>query len=114
MKTIIAGSRSITDMSIVTDAIAKSGFDITTVISGMASGVDTLAVRYASQHRISLIKMPADWSQGRSAGYQRNVQMAEVADALIAVWDGVSRGTMHMINIARARQLRVYIHRVSV
>ena len=110
MKTIIAGSRTITDMSAVVKAIAESGFDITAIISGMAAGVDTLAVRYAMQHGIELIKMPADWSIGKSAGYRRNEQMADIADALIAVWDGTSRGTMHMINIARARQLKVFVY----
>ena len=110
MKTIIAGSRTITDMSAVIKAIAESGFDITAIISGMAAGVDTLAVRYAMQHGIELIKMPADWSIGKSAGYRRNEQMADIADALIAVWDGTSRGTMHMINIARARQLKVFVY----
>ena len=76
----------------------------------MAAGVDTLAVRYAMQHGIELIKMPADWSIGKSAGYRRNEQMADIADALIAVWDGTSRGTMHMINIARARQLKMFVY----
>lgn len=110
MKTIIAGSRTISDMASVNEAIKKSGFEITSIISGMAAGVDTLAVRYAMQHGIELIKMPADWSIGKSAGYRRNEQMADIADALIAVWDGTSRGTMHMINIARARQLKVFVY----
>ncbi len=54
MKTIIAGSRSITDMSIVTDAIAKSGFDITTVISGMASGDPMQAI--SELQKLQLVK----------------------------------------------------------
>lgn len=110
MKTIIAGSRTITDMSAVVKAIAKSGFDITAIISGMAAGVDTLAVRYAMQHGIELIKMPADWSLGRGAGYKRNIQMAEIADALIAIWDGTSRGTEHMIKIAFEHKLKVHVY----
>ena len=39
----------------------------------------------------------------------RNAQMAKVSDALIAFWDGHSRGTEHMINFARRRGLDVTI-----
>jgi predicted Rossmann fold nucleotide-binding protein DprA/Smf involved in DNA uptake len=113
MKTIIAGSRTIRDMDTVTKAIMDSGFSITAVVSGMAAGVDSLAVQYAIANGIEYIAMPADWSQGRGAGYRRNEQMAEVADALIAVWDGISRGTMHMINIARKRGLKVYVYNLK-
>ena len=46
--------------------------------------------------------MPADWNKhGKSAGYRRNEEMAKVADACICFWDGVSKGTMHMINLAK-------------
>ena len=52
----------------------------------------------------------ADWDQfGKSAGYKRNIQMAEHADALIAIWDGKSKGTMHMITEACKRNLRVHL-----
>lgn len=39
----------------------------------------------------------------------RNAQMAKVSDALIAFWDGHSRGTEHMINFAKRRGLDVTI-----
>ena len=56
------------------------------------------------------IIMEADWeTYGKSAGYRRNVDMAESADALVALWDGVSNGTKHMINIARQKGLRVHV-----
>jgi hypothetical protein len=58
-------------------------------------------------------RFPADWDRfGRSAGPKRNKQMAEYGDALIAVWDGESRGTKTMIEFARERGLQVYIHRI--
>lgn len=41
-----------------------------------------------------IIPMPADWDRyGNAAGPIRNRKMAEVADALVAVWDGRSPGT---------------------
>jgi hypothetical protein len=38
MKVIIAGSRSITGIQFVNDAIQQSGFEITEVVSGKAFG----------------------------------------------------------------------------
>ncbi len=122
MKVIIAGSRAINDYAKVCDAVQRAGFPITRILSGMAHGVDTLAVRYAKENGLPCDPFPAQWSRlGRVAGYRRNVQMADSADALIALWDGTSPGTRHMIEVAKARGLRVFVvveripsHRVSM
>jgi len=56
--------------------------------------------------------MPADWgTHGKKAGYIRNQAMADVSDALVAFWDGSSPGTKHMINLAKAKGLRVHVVR---
>lgn len=111
MKTIIAGSREITDYRQVLDAVKQCDWQITTVICGMARGVDTLGEQYAKENSIPVEYFPADWkTHGKSAGYLRNVEMAQNAEALIAIWDGKSRGTMHMINIARDHNLRVFVY----
>lgn len=102
MKVIVAGSRSITDPVLVSTAIHKSGLQehMSCLISGGADGVDTLAEAYAKEQAINFLRMPAQWQrEGRTAGYQRNLRMGAKADALIAVWDGHSRGTQHMIDI---------------
>ena len=113
MKTIIAGSRTITEYAVVAEAVEASGFRITRVVSGRAKGVDQLGELWADNHGIPWESFPADWNQyGPQAGYIRNVRMAIHAEALIAVWDGFSRGTQHMIDIARKRSLKVYAHRV--
>jgi hypothetical protein len=113
MKVIIAGSRTITDYALLMQAVVQSEFEITTVVSGMARGVDSLGITYAELHRLPLWQYPADWSRyGRAAGIQRNKKMAMVADALIAVWDGQSRGTKNMIDEATRKGLRVFVLRV--
>jgi YspA, cpYpsA-related SLOG family len=115
MKVIIAGSRTITDYATVCRAVERSGFSISRVLSGMAAGVDTLAVRYAKDSGLPLDPYPAQWNKwGRSAGYKRNVLMADNADALIAVWDGRSPGTRHMIQVAKARGVQVFVACASV
>jgi hypothetical protein len=76
------------------------------LISGMARGADSLAIRYAEEKGLIVEKFPADWeTYGKSAGYRRNCQMAEVANALVAFPGG--RGTAHMIETAKAKGLAV-------
>ena len=112
MRTIIAGTRTITDYQLVKDAVKESGFEISVVICGMAKGVDSLGLQYAEENDLPVEKYPANWEKfGKSAGYKRNVEMADVADALIAVTTG-SPGTRHMIDIARAKGFKVFVKEV--
>ena len=115
MKTIIAGSRNITKLHIVEKAIELSTFNITEVVCGGARGVDDLGRKWAGNGNKIPVKMfPAAWdTYGRSAGYKRNVEMGEYAEALIAVWDGESKGTKHMIDIAEELGLKVFIYIVK-
>lgn len=110
MKVIIAGSRTAVEEEVFT-AVKEAGFQIDEVVSGCARGADENGEMYASLFGIPVRKFPAYWNKyGRSAGPIRNKKMAEYADALIAVWDGESRGTENMINEASKLGLRVYVH----
>ena len=100
MKVIVAGSRSITDYKMVKEAIEKSGFDVTEIVSGTARGVDRLGEKWARENGVPIHMFPADWDRhGKAAGYIRNTDMGKYADALICVWDGDSKGSKHMIDI---------------
>ena len=112
MKTIIAGSRTITNYDTVLEAILASGFKVTEVVSGGASGVDSLGELYAFEmDSVKLKRFPANWSlYGKKAGPIRNQEMADYAEALIAVWDGESTGTKDMIERAQEKGLQVYVH----
>lgn len=111
MKTIIAGSRGIRDLKVVLEAVEECGFEVTSVVSGCAQGVDTLGEIYAGQNNLPVHKYPAQWDKyGKAAGPIRNKLMSENAEALIAVWDGQSSGTRNMISNAKARGLKVYVH----
>jgi predicted Rossmann fold nucleotide-binding protein DprA/Smf involved in DNA uptake len=110
MKTIIAGSRTIEAYAAVEEAVKASGFEITQVISGCARGVDRLGEQWGYAHDVSIARFPADWKRyGKLAGPIRNKEMAAYADALIAVWDGKSTGTGHMIRTAKERGLHVFV-----
>lgn len=116
MRTIIAGSRGITFWLHVASALARArlkGITPTVVLSGCAGGVDTLGEAWAAQHGIPIERYPADWAASpKRAGLNRNIEMAHKADALVAVWDGRSSGTLHMIVTARRMGLNVYVHEV--
>jgi hypothetical protein len=110
MKTIIAGSRSIVDYETLIKAIQECPWNISEVVSGKAKGVDTLGEKYAKENNKPLLEYPANWKlYGKSAGYKRNVEMAEKAEALLAIWNGESKGTKHMIDIAKAKGLSVHV-----
>lgn len=113
MKTIIAGSRSIRLFQTVFDAVMLSNFDITEVVSGTAQGVDRLGEKVAETLNIPIKQFPADWNKyGKRAGILRNIEMANYADALIAVWDGKSKGTKQMIDYAKAKNLKVFVYEI--
>lgn len=82
------------------------------IISGHASGADALGERYAQERGSLLDTYPADRKVlGKAAGSIRNAKMAEVADALIAFWDGKSWGTKNMIDTVTKRGLKVAVVR---
>lgn len=113
MKTIIAGSRGISDPAILEEAIKASGITITSVVSGMARGVDLIGLNWAKLQGLPVHEHYAQWgAHGKVAGFIRNKEMAATSEALIAIWDGKSKGTRHMIHTALAYKLRVYIHRI--
>lgn len=112
MRTIIAGSRTITTRQVVHDGLDRlfTSTMPTVVLSGTARGPDTFGEWWAIHHGIRVEQHPALWDkEGRSAGYKRNARMATRADALAAFYDGESKGTKHMIDLARANNLAVRI-----
>lgn len=114
MRLIIAGSRGITDYAVVLKAVQLSKFRPTVIVSGAARGVDLLGERYAKEHDILIDRYPVtkdDWETlGKKAGYVLNKRMAESANALVAIWDGESKGTLHMINIMKTKNLPVFVY----
>lgn len=114
MKTIIAGSREGVPAFEVHNAILESGFAITQVVSGAARGVDSIGEEWARNSNVPVKAFPANWSvYGKRAGIVRNDEMAQYAEALIAVWDGKSPGTANMIATAKSKGLKVHVRVIS-
>ena len=114
-KVIIAGSRGFSNYKLLREQCnkflrEKRKANNIIIVSGHARGADTLGEKYAQDEGFALEIYPAQWKKlGKQAGYRRNEQMAEVADALIAFWDGSSKGTKHMIDIMNEKNLLVRV-----
>ncbi len=108
-KVIVAGSRTFKSYEFMCDWLdhyLRFKHPDVQIISGGAPGADKLAERYAKETNYPCMIIKADWNTyGKSAGYRRNVEMAELADAAVVFWDGKSRGAKHMIDIATKKQL---------
>ena len=129
MKVIIAGSRSIIDFETIKKAIGCCPFSILEVVSGGAKGVDILGEKYAEGKRIpvkvfkplwkdleahgAVVRNNAYGKYNAKAGLDRNEQMGDYADGLIAVWDGQSTGTQHMIKYMKKLGKKVFIYDIS-
>lgn len=125
LRVIIAGGRDFDNFSLLMDkcieilaAITKEDDSIEKIriVSGTARGADRLGEQYAQIAHYEVSKFPADWdTYGKSAGYRRNAEMAKFASedgnigVLIAFWDGKSRGTKHMIDLAKRYGLKVHV-----
>lgn len=114
IRVIIAGGREFNDYQMVEETCDflfkdKDNTEIE-IVSGKAKGADSLGEKYAKEKGYPVVDFPADWSQyGKSAGYKRNKQMAEYANVLVAFWDGNSKGTKLMIELAKSNNLLVRV-----
>ena len=119
IRIIVAGSRNFNNYSLLEQSLMDyiaGNFDPNDIeiISGGARGADSLGERFARTCQLKLKRFPADWDRyGKSAGYLRNAEMADYAKqetgVLFAFWDGQSRGTQHMINLATTKGLEVHV-----
>jgi len=113
---IVAGSRGYTDKARAFEILDKVAADyanhglLIEIVSGLAKGPDLFGLEWAQANDFTVHEFPADWNKyGRRAGFIRNKQMAEFGDALLALWDGKSRGTKMMIELAYEHDLGVAI-----
>lgn len=113
-RVIVAGGRDFDDYELLKSTMDKLLINIKSqicIVSGTARGADLLGERYAKENGYIVHRFPADWNTfGKTAGFVRNEEMAQNADALVAFWDGSSHGgTYHMIKTAKRYNLKVRV-----
>lgn len=133
LDTIIAGSRILTrqrsgesyaawcqrnhdvGLELIETIIPQLPWRVKTVLSGCAMGADEAGATWAHNHGVVVREFPAQWdTHGKSAGPRRNEQMVREADAILTLWNGVSRGTQDVMRRARTRALQGWHHRVNL
>jgi len=109
-RVIIAGGRNFNDTKFFVESINSVDFQINEIVCGGASGADALGEEYAKENGVQISYFHADWKGcGKAAGPIRNTQMANHGTHLIAFWDGVSKGTKNMIDLAKKNNLCVIV-----
>lgn len=107
-KVVVAGGRDFTDYALLEaklDYYLARYLPNVQIVSGKASGADALGERYAQNRGLSLATFPAYWkTYGKAAGPIRNEQMAQYADAVVVFWDGKSKGSKSMRELALKHQ----------
>lgn len=112
MKLIIAGGRNFSNYDLLCEEVSKliAGAPEVEIVSGGAKGADMFGEHYAIDNNLTVKRFPADWDRyGKAAGFKRNAEMAQYADHCICFWDGRSKGTGHMINLAKKSGLKVTV-----
>ena len=111
-KVIVAGTRYFNNYDLICKKLDYflCNLEDIEIVSGTVSGAYSLGERYAKENNLVLKQFPANWDKyGKRAGYLRNSQMADYADYLVAFWNGKSKGTSHMINLAKEKGLKVRV-----
>lgn len=110
MKVAVIGSRTLTAINI--GEYLPNG--TTTIISGGAKGIDTLAAEYAKNHNVAIVEFKPDYKQyGRGATFIRNRQIIDFCDVVVALWDGVSKGTKYSIDYAHKTGKEVQLYEIQ-
>ncbi len=106
MKLAIIGSRTL-HVENMADYVPDGVLEI---VSGGAKGIDQQAAEYAKEHGLKLVEFLPEYKRyGRGAPHRRNEEIADYADAALAFWDGVSKGTMHTVGLFQKRGKKVII-----
>lgn len=120
MKIIVAGSRAFSDADyvarIIANGLSSNRWEMSELVSGGARGVDSLAMEWAKERNIPIKTFLPEYKiyPGKIAPLRRNEEMAILADALIAIWDGLSGGTANMIANMACLNKPIYVLRVNL
>lgn len=103
MKLAVVGSRTFNNYKLLKEHLDKihEVTPITLIISGGANGADSLSEKWASENNIETLIFIPEWNRfGKQAAFLRNKDIILNSERVLAIWDGVSKGTLHSINIA--------------
>lgn len=116
MRVIVCGGRNFQDREFCFEKLDEiiGQLDNVEIVSGHAKGADTFGEEYALKNSLKVSVFKPDWKKyGRGAGPVRNKEMYKYAledePMVIAFWDGESKGTKSMIDIATKDGAKVHL-----
>jgi hypothetical protein len=104
MKLAVVGSRGFNDYDLLKSKLNDIHLrkPITCIVSGGAKGADSLGEKWANENNIETLIFIPEWDKyGKRAGFLRNEDIIKNSDAVVAIWDEVSKGTQHSISLAK-------------
>ncbi len=88
--------------------------DTTAVISGGAKGIDESARKLAEEYGLEYIEFLPDYKKyGIRAPLIRNEKIVDMADMVVAFWDGESRGTGYVIGLCQRQEKPLIVYTVQ-
>ena len=112
VKLAIVGSRKFDNYGCLENEIfARFNLnEIESIVSGGATGADSLAADFSRKFNIPLVEFLPDWKKyGRAAGNVRNTRIVENSTCMIAFLKGKSIGTLDSIAKAQKKGLNIFI-----
>ena len=133
MKIVVCGTRQFNNYDLLKsklDEFTKDFIDNDieiTIVHGAAPGADIMSEQYAKENGIKYKSIPADWNNlnhpdayikinkqtgkkyDAKAGFRRNAKLLDLANMIIAFWDGKSPGTKHMIDESNKRNIPCFV-----
>lgn len=125
LKIVVAGSRSFDEQAYLDvmrpnlEKFIKEISDSYTliIVSGTAPGADQFGEKFAREFNLKIERYPAEWRKNgiynNAAGYERNEKMAQIGDIIVVFWDGKSKGSQHMIDLAKKYKRKLKIIRFT-
>jgi predicted Rossmann fold nucleotide-binding protein DprA/Smf involved in DNA uptake len=115
MNLTIVGGRDFADVklleAVMSELTGSKKHKVDCIVLGGARGADSLGEDWATRNGIETKIFYPNWNKyGRSAGFKRNRLIVEYADAVLAFWDGKSRGTKNTIDIAKSMNKSVAVY----
>lgn len=112
LRLAVVGSRTFADRERLFRLLDRLRPRLECVVTGGARGADALAEEWARERGVPVVVLRADWRRfGRGAGPRRNAEVVAAATAVLAFWDGASRGTADTVRRARAAGVPVHVVR---
>jgi len=114
MKLAVIGSRTFEDRERLYEILDKNLHNIEMIVSGGANGADSLAQEWAQERGVPYLIFPARWYDlngvyDKGAGFRRNRKIIDACDKVLAFHDGVSKGTLHSLGMAKEKNKPVKI-----